>query len=557
MKIRLTGISSPIIGASWEYLDEKKETPGHSSGMLENQIEDSNDIPYNLDNDLNCQFMNAFRKKTDLESREISPLQQNLMQKKINNTIQKFVEYNDDTELGDEATIIKTLIPQEMRKEGKNFSIIDLPGEKTLVFGVYKYINHIKNTRSYILEPLKTEEKQVEGAVVRTYYIDDLQEDGNQIVTITLKSNVILINNGILIGDIVKLTRKPSALVIERDYSRREDEEDYFFPKGYYEDSLMLGERGFQQIFEDKERIVEVEANVGAKSLIIDTENQELVRREIIYDESEKRDKFVLKIKPKHYYFALQLIMQETKTTEVPLSNLELGRCYREGSWNYPKDVIKAIEYFQKEETPESQYEIFRLLFEEEEVKDEKVAMKYLEKSVNLGYPLAKVQLALLGIFKKDESVDVIALLNSAIKDELPVAKYLKAVLMELEFIKKNKDEMLSLYYEAASEGYKPAQYRMSATSLIWKWKEKFSNEVSEEYFWESQGKGEAEYCFGSTLLWGYGISHDINMGIEFLRRAIDKGNENAKKDLIKAIEMINPTPERSQTNNNRNLDSD
>lgn len=536
MGVRLTGVSIPIGGVSWEYTDEKKQSQECCTNILSNRTEEvSDDLPYNFDGELDNHFQRLSVVGDELYTNELSPLQQMLRDKIVDNIIRQFIKNNDDTQFEEGTKIIETLIPQEMKKGGKSFSVIEKQGEKTLIFGVYKYINSKKDVWNLFLEPLRmTEEKQKDRSVKRTYYVDDLQEAGNRIVTITLVGNLILINDGILIGDMVSLTKKPTAMFIEKRYdNKKKTELDYFFPEGYYDDSAIVDKESFQQIFEDDERIVEAE--METKTLVIDVEKQEIVLRQIIYDEEEKRYKSFMKISPNRNYFAVQLLMPETEMVTMPLSTMQLGRFYRKGIYEYPKDIIKAVEYFEKEGTPESQYEIFKVFFEEETVRDEKIAMEYLEKSVNSGYPLAKVQLALLKVFNADEVENVIKLLDSAIEDEFTIAKYLKATLMELGLIKMDKKEMLSLYYEAAREVYKPAQYRLSSTFMNWKWEEKFSKKMTEEHFWASKDNGEAEYCLGSVLLWGLGVERDINRGLEYLEIAVAKGNENAKNDLREA----------------------
>lgn len=69
---------------------------------------------------------------------------------------------------------------------GKTFSIIEKPDTKTLIYEVYKCVDSLRNLRYFDAEPLIfDEELQADGTTKRTYYIENPQEKGNQLIILT------------------------------------------------------------------------------------------------------------------------------------------------------------------------------------------------------------------------------------------------------------------------------------------------------------------------------------------------------------------------------------
>lgn len=103
------------------------------------------------------------------------------------------------------------LIPIEKTKHsGKHFPICDTSGNKTLVYGVYVYVDSSTDSKYYSLERLEsTDTISANGDVERTFYIDDPQENGNRLMIFTLSNDSMLINNGILLGNEVRISTKP------------------------------------------------------------------------------------------------------------------------------------------------------------------------------------------------------------------------------------------------------------------------------------------------------------------------------------------------------------
>lgn len=107
------------------------------------------------------------------------------------------------------------------------------------------------------------------------------------------------------------------------------------------------------------------------------------------------------------------------------------------------------------------------------------------------------------------------------------------AALIELQ-IEKNDDDSqcFELYYAAAAAKYKPAQSRLSSIITCGKWDAQISRENAWEYFKNTKGTGEIEFCLGSSLMWNWDIGKDNETGLLYLKKAIAKGNISAANDL-------------------------
>ena len=89
--------------------------------------------------------------------------------------------------------------------QGKHFSITDPEGVRTVIYEVYKtkkeYLNEYPK---YTVGRLEFTEELVGKYNKKTFYVEDPQDDGNQLIILSFGEDKVIINNGILIGDEVK-----------------------------------------------------------------------------------------------------------------------------------------------------------------------------------------------------------------------------------------------------------------------------------------------------------------------------------------------------------------
>lgn len=107
-----------------------------------------------------------------------------------------------------------------------------------------------------------------------------------------------------------------------------------------------------------------------ALPIIIDPETAIPVQREIYFDEECKEWKAKIKVMPKKAYFAFQIKSEESDLVRTPLVLIDIGRFYRDGKYGFPKNVTKAVEFFEKDGSADALYEISYLFRSESSLFD-------------------------------------------------------------------------------------------------------------------------------------------------------------------------------------------
>ena len=164
--------------------------------------------------------------------------------------------------------------------QGKHFSITDPEGVRTVIYEVYKtkkeYLNEYPK---YTVGRLEFTEELVGKYNKKTFYVEDPQDDGNQLIILSFGEDKVIINNGILIGDEVKITKKPSPFKFETIYAEE--------PVEYKE---------FQYT-----------PNLKRQISIIDPETTEEIKPTLYFDEATNEVKGKCKLKPYKSYFAFEV----------------------------------------------------------------------------------------------------------------------------------------------------------------------------------------------------------------------------------------------------------
>ena len=163
---------------------------------------------------------------------------------------------------------------------GKHFSITDPKGVNTVIYEVYKTDKaYLDKYPKYTVERLNSTEQFVGDLKKRTFYVDDPQEKGNQLLIFSFAKEKVVINNGLLIKDEVKISKKPIPFKYNTIYS---------------EESTEL--KDFQYT-----------PNLKRAITIIDPETTEEVKPVLYYDEETDEVKGKCKLKPYKSYFAFEV----------------------------------------------------------------------------------------------------------------------------------------------------------------------------------------------------------------------------------------------------------
>lgn len=163
---------------------------------------------------------------------------------------------------------------------GKHFSITDPKGVNTVIYEVYKTDKeYLRKYPKYTVERLNVTEQLVGDLKKKTFYIEDPQENGNQLIIFSFAKEKVVINNGILINDEVKISKKPVPFKFDTIYSEETTEFKNF----------------------------QYTPNLKRAITIIDPETTEEVKPVLYYDENTNEVKGKCKLKPNKSYFTFEV----------------------------------------------------------------------------------------------------------------------------------------------------------------------------------------------------------------------------------------------------------
>ncbi len=164
--------------------------------------------------------------------------------------------------------------------EGKHFSITDPKGVNTVIYEVYKTEKeYLKKYPKYTVERLNSTEQFVGDLKKKTFYVEDPQKKGNQLVIFSFAKDKVVINNGLLINDEVKISKKPIPFKYNTIYSEEETElKDFRYTP-----------------------------NLKRAITIIDPETTEEIKPDLYYDKEADEVKGKCKLKPYKSYFAFEI----------------------------------------------------------------------------------------------------------------------------------------------------------------------------------------------------------------------------------------------------------
>ena len=164
--------------------------------------------------------------------------------------------------------------------QGKHFSITDTKGVSTVIYQINKTEKEfLRDYPKYTVERLDFTEEIRGEAIRKTFYVDEPQQEGNQLVILSFGKENVVINTGILIGDEVKISKKPTPFKFNTLYSEEEQEYKEF----------------------------NYTPNLKRDICVIDPETTEELKPRLYFDEKENKVKGRCKLKPYKSYFAFEV----------------------------------------------------------------------------------------------------------------------------------------------------------------------------------------------------------------------------------------------------------
>lgn len=164
--------------------------------------------------------------------------------------------------------------------EGKHFSITDPKGVNTVIYEIYKTKKeYASKYPKYTVERLRSTEQIFGEQKKRTFYVDEPMENGNKLIIFSFANEKVVINNGVLINDEVRISKKPMPFKFDTLYSEKETElKDFKYTP-----------------------------NLKRAITIIDPETTEEIKPVLYFDEETNEVKGKCKLKPYKSYFAFEI----------------------------------------------------------------------------------------------------------------------------------------------------------------------------------------------------------------------------------------------------------
>ena len=171
-------------------------------------------------------------------------------------------------------------VKQMEAMQGKHFSITDPEGVKTVIYQINKTEKEfLKDSPKYTVERLDHTEEIVGNYNKKTFYVEESKKDGNQIVILSFAKDKVVINNGILEEDKVRISKKPMPFKFDTIYSEKAEE---------YKDFNYT-------------------PNLKRPISIIDPETTEEIKPTLYFDEKTNEVKGKCKLKPYKSYFVFEI----------------------------------------------------------------------------------------------------------------------------------------------------------------------------------------------------------------------------------------------------------
>jgi len=164
--------------------------------------------------------------------------------------------------------------------QGKHFSITDPQNVNTIVYKLDESGKEVaKGGPKFTIERLDYIEELVGEKKKKTFYVNEPDPDGNSLIILSFGKEKVVVNIGLLDGDVVKIIKKPMPMKFQTLYSEEE--------------------------FEYKE--VEYTPNLKRPISIIDPETAEEIKPVLYFDENTNEVKGKCKLRPYKSYFAFEI----------------------------------------------------------------------------------------------------------------------------------------------------------------------------------------------------------------------------------------------------------
>ena len=164
--------------------------------------------------------------------------------------------------------------------EGKNFSVTDPKGVKTVVYQVNRTSKEfLEDSPKYTIERLDYTEELRGDMTRKTFYVDFPSKDKDHLVILSFGQDRVVVNTAVLEGNKVSISKKPMPLKFDSIYAEQATElKDFKYTP-----------------------------NLKRPICIIDPETTEEVKPILYFDEKTNEVRGKCKLKPYKSYFAFEI----------------------------------------------------------------------------------------------------------------------------------------------------------------------------------------------------------------------------------------------------------
>lgn len=454
------------------------------------------------------------------------------LSEKINNKEDKINYFNDAISLVPPERKERNLKYGSSTWEGINFTLPDNPSCKRLVFQIEVNIDYQTLTKYCTCSLLDSFTQTIDEVdSVTTYFIDFLgpEREGLLFLDFDGDKKEVFLYTGLIGENTIAISKQPKLFTFEEVKS-------HFRLSDATYDTSKLSETELSEIRDEndgKERWYEADIDENVP-IVIDPETALLMKREIYFDEKEKKLKARIKLIPNKSYFVFLALFKDDSTgmsTAVrSLSDIEIAEYYKAGIYGFPKDIIKAVSYFEKDGSAQSLYEIAVLFRSEKQIYDEESYKYYMNLAIEKGCDQAKVEYILFMCLSSDEiDKERAILLLQSIETEKGIRDFVYGYLIEKGYLTGSVDDAYEFYIKSAINGYTPACARLGSKDIT-----AGTLELKDMFIDNLYRKNEIlSYCMGCIFYYGLDILPLKEKGIRFLEEAAKEGNVLAINSLF------------------------
>jgi hypothetical protein len=169
---------------------------------------------------------------------------------------------------------------EEENLHGKYFSITDPQNVTTVIYQINRTEKEfLKTSPRFTVERLEYSEKFIGDKKRKTFFVENPAPEGNPLVILSFAKDKVVVNQGFLDYDTVKITKKPMPMKFQTLYNNEETEFKEF----------------------------EYTPNMKRPISIIDPETGEEVKPTLYFDDETNEVKGKCKLKPNKKYFAFEI----------------------------------------------------------------------------------------------------------------------------------------------------------------------------------------------------------------------------------------------------------